>query len=206
MNKKIKAIFLTLALVALAAFVAGCGDNEEHANMSDMSTDVTISDAWARVTTPEQKMGAAYMNITAAPGDKLVKVAVDPDVADHAEMHTVVMVSDGASADAEHGSDMGGSDDMSGGHMSDSDSMTKSDDMKSGDMKSSDMKSGDGKMTMKQVPNIPVPHSGTLQLKPGGFHIMLIGLKAPIAKGDKVELTLTFEKGGIKQVTAVAKD
>jgi copper(I)-binding protein len=37
---------------------------------------------------------------------------------------------------------------------------------------------------------------GTLEMKPGGYHIMLMGLKAPLKTGEEIEITLTFEKAG----------
>ena len=33
-------------------------------------------------------------------------------------------------------------------------------------------------------------------MKPGGYHIMLMGLVKPLKKGDEIEITLTFEKAG----------
>lgn len=36
----------------------------------------------------------------------------------------------------------------------------------------------------------------TVELKPGSFHIMFVGLKKPLAAGDHVKATLTFEKAG----------
>lgn len=62
------------------------------------------------------------------------------------------------------------------------------------------------KMSMKEVPEITVPAGGSAELKPGGYHVMLIDLKEQIEAGDEIELTLTFEKAGIKKVVAVAKD
>jgi copper(I)-binding protein len=50
---------------------------------------------------------------------------------------------------------------------------------------------------MQEKPGgFPVPANGMLELKPGGFHIMMMDLKAPIAMGETVALTLTFEKAG----------
>ena len=40
------------------------------------------------------------------------------------------------------------------------------------------------------------------ELKPGGDHIMLVGLKAPLVAGQTVTLTLTFEKAGKVDATA----
>jgi copper(I)-binding protein len=33
-------------------------------------------------------------------------------------------------------------------------------------------------------------------LAPGGYHLMMMGLKAPFKQGDKVPVTLVFEKAG----------
>jgi len=40
----------------------------------------------------------------------------------------------------------------------------------------------------------------TVELKPGGFHVMLTGLKQPLHKGQKVKATLEFEKAGKVEV------
>jgi copper(I)-binding protein len=53
-----------------------------------------------------------------------------------------------------------------------------------------------GVMRMRQVDAIDVTGGTTTQLKPGGLHIMLIGLKAPLKAGDSFPLTLKFEKAG----------
>lgn len=51
-------------------------------------------------------------------------------------------------------------------------------------------------MQMRPVDGIAVPAGGSAELKPGGSHIMLIGLKAPLAEGDHVALTFVFETAG----------
>src|SRR4051812_19648622 len=51
-------------------------------------------------------------------------------------------------------------------------------------------------MRMRQVNGVEVPAKGAVELKPGGFHLMLIELKAPLKQGDKVPVTLRFEKAG----------
>ncbi len=54
-----------------------------------------------------------------------------------------------------------------------------------------------GVMRMRPVVGgLPIPAGGTLTLAPGGYHIMLIGLKAPLALGAMVPLTLRFERAG----------
>ncbi|CAG0936260.1 hypothetical protein TFLX_05128 [Thermoflexales bacterium] len=57
-------------------------------------------------------------------------------------------------------------------------------------------KESGGMLAMSPVPNIPVPARGKTELKPGGLHVMLIGLTRELKAGDKVQLTLNFEKAG----------
>jgi len=59
-----------------------------------------------------------------------------------------------------------------------------------------------GIMQMRELANgLPVPAGGSVALKPGGYHVMLIGLKKPLKAGDTFPLTLTFEKAGNISVT-----
>ena len=56
---------------------------------------------------------------------------------------------------------------------------------------------GSGGMTgMHPVERIEVPAGGTVRLEPGGFHLMVMGLKNPLAAGGKVDLDLLFEHAG----------
>jgi copper(I)-binding protein len=55
----------------------------------------------------------------------------------------------------------------------------------------------DGVMTMRPLDDgLVIPAHGTVTLAPGGFHIMLIDLKAPLVEGEKAPVTLEFEKAG----------
>ena len=51
-------------------------------------------------------------------------------------------------------------------------------------------------MRMRELSAIDVPAGATLELKPGGLHLMLIGLKAPLLVGQSVPLKLTFQTAG----------
>ena len=50
----------------------------------------------------------------------------------------------------------------------------------------------EGMMSMQQVEEIPIPAHGDAILKPGSYHIMLIGLVEPLTEGSEVELSLEF--------------
>jgi len=57
-------------------------------------------------------------------------------------------------------------------------------------------------MKMREVDGVDLPAGKAVTLKPGGFHIMLLGLKQPLHPGDKVPLTLTFAKAGTREIEA----
>ena len=48
---------------------------------------------------------------------------------------------------------------------------------------------------MESVPAFEIPPGGTLELKPGGDHLMLIGLKSHPNEGDRVKIVLRFSPG-----------
>lgn len=56
-----------------------------------------------------------------------------------------------------------------------------------------EMKMDDGVMKMRAVDALPLPAGQAVALKPGGYHVMLMGLKGQIKAGDAVPLTLTVE-------------
>ncbi len=60
----------------------------------------------------------------------------------------------------------------------------------------------DGVMKMRQVPSIEIKAKSEAVLRPGGLHIMLIDLKAPLREGETIPFTLTFDDGSSMQVDA----
>ena len=64
----------------------------------------------------------------------------------------------------------------------------------------------DGKAMMHPRPGgMPVPAGGKAEMKPGGWHLMFMGLKRPLAVGDRFPATLTFQKAGKVQVEFVVQ-
>jgi len=60
-----------------------------------------------------------------------------------------------------------------------------------------EMAVADGVMKMRPMPSgIEIKPGQTVEFKPGGFHIMLMGLKQPLEVGKTVKGTLVFEKAG----------
>ncbi|WP_033916164.1 copper chaperone PCu(A)C [Campylobacter sputorum] len=52
-----------------------------------------------------------------------------------------------------------------------------------------------GMKKMIQVPKIDIKANSTTELKPGGLHVMFIGIKKPMVVGENVKMTLTFDNG-----------
>ena len=55
-------------------------------------------------------------------------------------------------------------------------------------------------MKMRQVKDIAVPANGSVELKPGGYHLMFLDLKGPFVAGETVPVKLKFSKSGEVEV------
>ena len=55
-------------------------------------------------------------------------------------------------------------------------------------------------MQMRQVKAIDVPATGVVELKPGGLHLMFMGIKTPLNAGDLIPVKLKFAKAGEVEV------
>ena len=67
-----------------------------------------------------------------------------------------------------------------------------------------EMKMDAGVMRMNAVDRLAVPAGKAIELKPGGYHVMLMDLKRALKEGETVPVTLTFEdKAGKKQTVEV---
>ena len=60
----------------------------------------------------------------------------------------------------------------------------------------------DGVMRMRQVEAIDLPAKGHAELKPGGLHLMIFGLKRQIKKGEMLPLKLTLKRAGEVEIEA----
>ncbi len=59
-----------------------------------------------------------------------------------------------------------------------------------------EMSLDNGVMKMRAIPDLSLPAGRTVELKPGGYHVMLMDLKAQVATDQPVPLTLVFETQG----------
>lgn len=175
-----------LAAVVLAATgLVACGDDSEDTASEDTTTTteaataaVEVADVWARPVADlaAQDTSAIYMVITGGDEDDALVSASVP-----ADVAATVELHETAAAEDTTTTAMG-----------------------SGDMGSGDM--GGGMMTMREVPSIAVPAGETVELKPGGFHIMLLDVQRVIEPGETIEVTLTFESGEEIVTTAEVRE
>jgi len=184
-----------LAVVAAGALVlaaTACGDASESTTTEAPAAETTtpaavegvsITGQWARTSPMMATMGAAYMTITSSADDRLLGADVDPTVADHAEVHEVVMVEATDTTMA-----MGSETTMAMG-------MGSETTMAMGMGSDTTMAMG-GEMTMRQVDHIDLVAGTPLELKPGSYHVMLIDLVAPLEVGTTISVTLHFESAG----------
>jgi len=65
---------------------------------------------------------------------------------------------------------------------------------------------GGGEMTMRPVEFIELPAGVAVELKPGGYHIMLLDLVKPLEVGSTIKLTLVFESAGEITIDVPVRD
>jgi copper(I)-binding protein len=194
-NMKKQSIPTVVSLVAVAALSTGlvaCGGDSESSDATppaSVQVGVEIAGAWARTSPMEVTLGAAYMTITSDVDDELTDVSVDPSIAATAEIHEMVMA------------------EMSDTSSDTTMAMSSDTTMAMSDMSSdTTMSMGSGEMVMQEVESIAIPAGETVELKPGGYHIMLIDLVAPLELGQEFDIVLTFANAGEVTVTVVVAD
>ena len=62
-----------------------------------------------------------------------------------------------------------------------------------------------GVMKMREIPEIVVPASGKVELKPGSYHIMLIEMKSELKEGDLAPISMSFDDGSTSEVEATVR-
>jgi copper(I)-binding protein len=199
-NMKKQSIPTVVSLVAVAALSTGlvaCGGDSESSDATppaSVQVGVEIAGAWARTSPMEVTLGAAYMTITSDVDDELTDVSVDPSIAATAEIHEMVMAE---MSDTSSDTTMAMSSDTTMAMSSDTTMAMSSD---------TTMSMGSGEMVMQEVESIAIPAGETVELKPGGYHIMLIDLAAPLETGQEFDIVLTFANAGEVTVTVVVGD
>jgi copper(I)-binding protein len=196
-KQSIPTVVSLVAVAALSTGLVACGGDSESSDATppaSVQVGVEIAGAWARTSPMEVTLGAAYMTITSDVDDELTDVSVDPSIAATAEIHEMVMAE---MSDTSSDTTMAMSSDITMAMSSDTTMAMSSD---------TTMSMGSGEMVMQEVESIAIPAGETVELKPGGYHIMLIDLAAPLETGQEFDIVLTFANAGEVTVTVVVGD
>jgi len=62
-----------------------------------------------------------------------------------------------------------------------------------------------GVMRMRAMSSLPLPAGKTVELRPGGYHVMLLDLVAPLKEGDSIPVVLTFADTSGRKTTQEVK-
>lgn len=186
-----------LAVGALALFTVACGEDEDSADTTEaptteaaadttavettavettaVETEIVIEGAWVRNSPMNVDKGAAYMTITSPVDDKLLSASVDASISTTVEIHEMVPIDTATETTMGMGTETTVG--MGMGH-------------------GNGQGMGSGEMKMQKVEFIELPAGVAVDLKPGGYHIMFIGLVGPLELGTTIQLTLVFENAG----------
>lgn len=156
---------------------------------------ITIADAWARTSPMNSAAGAVYLSITAASDDELVGASVPASIAGTVEIHETVMAGSGMASDTT----------MAGGMASETTVGGMASETTAGGMSGATVPSQPA-MQMRPVASIALPAGTLVELKPGGYHIMLLELAAPLEVGSDIAVTLTFAKAPPVTVQVPVRD
>jgi copper(I)-binding protein len=185
-----------VAILAVAGLAACGSDSTAQSTGATGDGGIEITGAWARTSPASADNGAAYLDITAADGDRLVSASVDPAIASTVQIHEMVAM--------DTTSDSAG---MTGDSMAMEDHTMTSDSMAMGDDTTSDSMAAEQPMTMRELADgLELPAGKTVSLAPGGYHVMLIGLGQPLKAGSTFDLHLSFEKAPEQTVSVQVRD
>ena len=173
---------LVAAVLGAASLVAACGSSDSAGSSSGSAKAPTASGAWARTSAAMQSAGAAYLTLenTTDKEDALVKASAAATVAAKVEIHETVAADSAMTATTA----MGGAATTAMGGAATTAMGGSATTATGGSM---------GAMKMQPVDKIVVPAKGKVELKPGGYHIMLLELPKPLVKGEKFDLTVETE-------------
>lgn len=181
MNKRLS----TMSLLAVSALVlAGCGGDDESSDTSSTESSAV------EVTSGETGSAVDVTDVWARTSPMMTSAGAVYMTIQSAEGDELLSVA----VDASVAADAQVHETVTAGGMT-------------GDSMPMDTTGGmSGQMTMQEVDSIVIPAGESVQLMPGGYHIMLLDLAAPLEIGQTFELTLTFANAGDVVVTVEVRD
>ena len=168
---------LALAAVAVVAACSGSSASPAATPAASSGGGITVTGAWVRNSTAMTGALAGYFVVTNSGSAPDTLLSASSPIAKTVQLHETKMVDPSAMPSASSG--MGGMGSA----------------MPTMDMGSA-MPSSGGMMTMVEVKSVDVPAGGTVEFKPGGYHVMFMDLVSTPAAGSTIDLTLTFKNAG----------
>ncbi len=194
---------------ALALLLVGCGADGA----------LEVRDARSRMSPMLTGVGAVYLDIENGTDteEELLGGAVDASVAAEVEIHETFDADPDGQSDGAMGDGDGMDDDQAmgdgdgamgdGDGMDDDQAMGDGDDAMDGDAGGMEpTPEGFAMMGMREVDALIIPAGETVELVPGGHHLMLLDLADDLVPGDSFELTLTFLRAGDVTVTVEVRE
>ena len=160
---------------AAVALVAACSGSA--ASPAAAGGGITVTGAWVRNSTAMTGALAGYFVITNAGSSGDTLLSASSPIAKTVQLHETKVLDASAAPSASSG--MGG---MASAAPSSA--------------MGSAMPSSGGMMTMVEVKSVDIPAGGTVEFKPGGYHVMFMDLNGTPATGSTIDLTLVFAKAG----------
>jgi periplasmic copper chaperone A len=162
--------------------------NDVADDVADAVAAVAVSDVRSRMSPRMAGVAAVYLDIEnrSDVDDRLVAAIVAPEVAGIVEIHETFEVDDHGMDDGMDGDAMDG--DGMGGHGEGS------------------RAEGMAMMGMREIDAIDLPAGSSVELVPGGLHIMLLDLVADLSPADTFELTLEFAEAGTLTTTVEVRE
>ena len=184
----LRRLALVGASLALGVTLSACGSNDDSSAsdtpdlVSASQGDLSLTDGFAYTSTP--------MNMTSESSDDSME---GMDMGDDSSMSSEDSMGDDSMADM--GSVTGAFGTLTNKGDSDDALVSATCDLAGMVQIHETVDNGDGGGTMQPVDSIAIPAGETVKLEPGGYHVMLMGLKQELKAGDTVTITLTFESG-----------
>ena len=177
---------LVAVVAATVALLAGCSGAA-----SSPSAGITVTDAWGRSSSAMASAEAVYATITNAGSTADALIGASSPAARTVEVHETVVI-ESSMPPASAGMGDGGPLPSASAGMGTESTLPSA--------------SGAGMMGMQPVARVEIAAGGSLQLKPGGYHVMLIGLVKDLKAGDTIDVTFRFERAGEITVKAQVRE
>lgn len=177
-----RVLILATATLALVGACTSSAASPAASTAASAGSGITVTGAWVRNSTAMTGALAGYFLVTNNGSATDTLLSASSPIAKTVQLHETKMVDPSAMPSASGMGGMGGASPSMG--------------------MGSAMPSSGGMMTMVEVKSVDVPAGGSVEFKPGSYHVMFMDLVSTPAAGTTIDLTLTFRNAGTITVKA----